>query len=401
MISHICLGGRTKLVVLSSTIIMLSYSCFKQKAPQATIPYPTVITQTERIGSCSDTSLLFNLMSRENLEAMFLCMGWDQNFPRLFAALSNIDSNQWNSFFFEINRRIFNNSDKLKTFIHLIKVLDEKDNLASLEMAMASFHETNIYDVIFSLFQCAENGPCENRPLIDKADVQAVLQHIQINDVMFGRIVDIIDDIVASLRTAPPYPQTASLNVDNVIDIIDGTLDFFSSPRNLLYRNNIKNAIYLDDGANFGALLRREGTKEGIIDVVEKISAEEMSLYKDGIAALKVIDEGAIACGDQESAFQIMPTAYLGMQLEQIRGRNDVEFRSFLVEEMILDSYAIIFCPSAYEIDVQIPFQKRTIAHRLDVRRFKESLLQTFDDQPSFELLKYFVTHFAPARTNK
>ena len=392
MNSRLIFGGIINLIISSSMVLIFFCSCFRQKASQNAIPNPSNIPYRERFDSCSDTTLLNNLILRGNLERLFLCTEWNQRFPYLFQALQNIDPKIWDDTFSDLNENVFSDAAKLKKIISLTRSLNEKDKLTSLESIMATFYKFNIFDVLFTLFHCSRSRECEYPHFIHEETIKRILRMIKIDTSALENIINFFDNVILALVNNPLPKRGYPFDIDDIVDTVDRIFNLILDPKNAPYLRILQSVLYIDEDNNISELLKKDGIQTSVIDMAQTISSKETTLYKDIIAALKIIKGGPIVCGSEEQGFQIIPETYLGMQISKIQESNFEDFYLFLTEELVLSSYASVLCPQAYEFNIPISVQGGHIYHKLNTGTFKESLLQLFSTHGSFEIIKYLVT---------
>ena len=385
---------------LYCVIVVFVSSCFRQEtSPIESLPFSDRVG-IERAASCSSTNLLENFMFKENLEFVFLCTGWNARFPRLFSALRNIEGEKWDRFFAKINDRIFNNTEKLRELIGLIRELDEYDNLRGLENIMQKLTDTNFYDSLHFLFKCMEEkgDDCKDRKIPDKNMIKDFLSNLKADEQFLDDIITVFDKVVVFLHSHKEMFKRILIGENGQSRLhgeqsgfFGSLVSFFSEPEIIPVHRLLANITHSGSNTHLGALLASPHKRRAIIDIFKHISADNMAFYKDVLAYHQLFKEQKNICSMNTNTLILSPKEYLKTYLEKVLQGDLQSFNSFLLEDMALDKYIKSVCPSLFNQEVEISFQGESIRHSLNIQIFKRKILELFDNNHSFAILKYMA----------
>ncbi len=152
-----------KAFILGFLISLLA--CQKQSVPEIEQDFKTVEEQ-RRLENCSQVDLTNNILDHYNVQLLFKCMKWDNEFPALFESLKNIQRVNWNHMMMPINDAVLKNKSVRDRFFRNIRDLDSKNGLDDLSFVLTALNETNFFDATKDLFECVDDPTlpeCEKR----------------------------------------------------------------------------------------------------------------------------------------------------------------------------------------------------------------------------------------------
>jgi hypothetical protein len=193
-----------------SIFVLTAAGCFKQKPPEVQPDYRSGVSDLRRIQGCSRLSFGNGFLEKENITALFECTRWDGQFPALYGALSDIESEKWMSIVRPISEEFFDNRSRRDRMIRTLQGLDEDGALGDIGYILDSINEINFYTSWRQLFVCI-NSPqdrvCSRRGVgaVKMSDIEDLVGLLNISQAE----LDALTRIVEHLRTAtrPNFSQ--------------------------------------------------------------------------------------------------------------------------------------------------------------------------------------------------
>ena len=372
-------------------IVVFAISCFRQKTEDVPRHYPTEVLSRQRVESCSQLSLLEGLMLKEGLEHLFLCTRWNESFPSLFLALERVDRRKWNGLFSDINRRIFDDKEKLGRLIGLVAQFNESGHISNLAKVMGALNDVNFYRIVDTLFICTEDKnrqECEGKPPITRENMRGLFTGLRVSGEILEDTFHVVDQTIPHLESIKEAIDGRENFREERIRIVDEAIRFLAESRKQGGLRPLGRLIYSEEGDLGGAL---EGNTVGALDIIDKVSEGEMVFLRDLRAFRQILGEEKVRC-HPDTDLSVTPEEYLESYVVKISESNAQEFYSFVVGETLLDSYGIHICPSLTKRDVTIDFQGQILEHRPRIGRVKEYLLRAFGHDTSYSILQYVVS---------
>ena len=173
----------SKVLILNVLLLFMISSCFKQDSPEVVSDYSPVGSDIDRLESCSRVNFNNGFLRKQNVQDLFSCTKWVQQFPSLSNAINEVDEAQWNNLMEPISLAFFDNRERRDRVIRELRRLDDRGALESLGKVLTALNETNFYDAFNELFICAEDGDneaCSDRPvgLATKEKVMSLLEFL-------------------------------------------------------------------------------------------------------------------------------------------------------------------------------------------------------------------------------
>jgi hypothetical protein len=139
-------------------ILLFNLSCAKQEAP--TIEGSEARTQREidRLEACSLVNFNKGVLLHRNMIFLFKCTLWEQEFPKMYQAITRIQGSSWDHVIGPIDQEFVSNLARRDRVFKNIKELDSKEGLDDLSRVLVALNETNFFDSVKSMFKCVENS---------------------------------------------------------------------------------------------------------------------------------------------------------------------------------------------------------------------------------------------------
>lgn len=157
----------SKVLIINVLLLLVISSCFKQDSPEVVSDYNPVGSDVDRLESCSRVNFNNGFLRKQNVQDLFSCTKWVQQFPSLSNAINEVDEVQWNNLMEPVSLAFFDNRERRDRVIRELRRLDDRGALESLGRVLTALNETNFYDAFNELFICAEDGDneaCRDRP---------------------------------------------------------------------------------------------------------------------------------------------------------------------------------------------------------------------------------------------
>ncbi len=182
----------------------LNQSCSKQDAP--IVPADRELSEDELLrsrGPCRKVNLVNKFFYKSNIQFFLECVAWDKEFPDMYKAIKTISEQSWDHFFVPFGKEFFDNHERRDRLFKKIKDLDKKNGLDDLASVVTVLNETNFYDSINDLFNCAEaKDTCPQRTgnLLNKKEILDIINIVSVDPKFPGhlsKMIKVFTDAVA------------------------------------------------------------------------------------------------------------------------------------------------------------------------------------------------------------
>ena len=329
-------------------------------------------------------------MLKESLEDLFLCTGWNSVFPNLFKAIEDVGPTQWNYFFSQLNKSIFNDKDKIKQLLYLTKELDNRDSLEALTQSLKSLIDINPYQFLGPFFQCMEDSKstsCLSRDLPQKNILKELFRDFSITKETLDIIINTMDAFLVAfspnqslLRESYPDVHTNEKFLSQRIKLVSTILEALSSARET-NQSPLSSLIYIDQNHYLGEVLHTGDQRKAMTEFAVGPTDDffnDLVIYKDLLRADRL-------CDHSDTDLYFSTRDYFDSFLLKIMSSNLQEFHNLLINETILDRYIIDICPSIVE-------RPGTSNYLFNPSNIKKSLAFLVKNENDLHLLKYIMT---------
>lgn len=140
-----------------SVLLLTTGSCQKQSPDEISSDYIDGTRDQRRASACSRTNLTENILTKSNLESLYICTKWDKEFPSMFNSLRKVSEESWDFFAAPINRELLNNRTTRDQLIAITKTLDENDGLNELGKVITSLSDSNFFENLNDVLPCEQS----------------------------------------------------------------------------------------------------------------------------------------------------------------------------------------------------------------------------------------------------
>lgn len=174
------------------------------------------IEDQERMAACGRVNFISNFAKHENIINLFTCTGWRRAYPDLFGAIGKIKGSDWDHIYVPIGKEFFDDRERRDRVFKYIKELDSKDGLDDLARVVTSLNETNFYDSLHVLFQCAntpDSKECKERApnLLSKEQIKNIFRFMMIDSDLYAHSSNIIRNVVGAIGDDSEVIRTETL----------------------------------------------------------------------------------------------------------------------------------------------------------------------------------------------
>ncbi len=149
----------TSLILL--LVLSFSFACSKQESSSIQDGEVRNQQEIERLEACSAVNFSKGVLLHLNVIMLFKCTKWDLEFPSLNLAIKKVPKASWDHFMGPIDKEFVENLSRRDRVFSNIRELDSKNGLDDLSRVLVALNETNFFDALNSLFDCAENPSLE------------------------------------------------------------------------------------------------------------------------------------------------------------------------------------------------------------------------------------------------
>lgn len=199
---------------------MFMVSCVPQKSSEVNPDYSPTALEMESLKACSSVKMSQGFLYHQNLIDLFLCMRWSEVFPSLYSNLNNINENDWNYLMNPIDDAFFADIKKRDRMTAHFKDLNNKGGLDNLGTILTSLNDTNIYDTLNVLADCANDPDLEictdnKRNIISKKEVFQIFSLIDFKKETYQKIIILMSYLVKQLSENPNYIREEMQKLNN------------------------------------------------------------------------------------------------------------------------------------------------------------------------------------------
>lgn len=228
---------RQSIIFLVVTVSFFLTSCSKQDASGVKDSIYTGSQEMSRLEACTRVNFAVKVLEHQNLIWMFDCLQWNKEFPEMYKSLKQTSAQSWNHVFLPIDQEFITNQTRRDRFFKQIKVLDSKGSLDDLGNVIVALNETNYFDSLNLMFQCADNpnqAECQKRKgrLITQDELKNILDILKLNPALVSNFSQILKNFnaIANSRQGQIRDEVRKFNnTDSFrsarIELLDGFAD--------------------------------------------------------------------------------------------------------------------------------------------------------------------------------
>jgi len=402
----------SKIVALFCILELLILSCQRQHSPQFDGATGRSALELKRLEECKKSNVIQNVFEKENFKSLFGCLGWDEQFPAIYHAISSAEGSKWNHVFQPINTEIWNNKDIRNRILSRLKLLDKKGALDDLGRVITALNDTNFFDAINELFTCAENEQTCTRQSkrLSKYEILKLLEVVDIKADTLNKLNYVFRAFIASL--APDANNLASqvrkfyqseefqkYRIELLSIAVFKYLHEGLSVKDKLFIKLLLEAKTNDDKPVIFNWINNSNVNDQIFRKIVTFPAkEEMKLVRD-FKAVEILNKENLSCGPGEStSFEL--SEYISRTLDKLVNAPYMEFYSWLAEGTNLLVVSNEICPTLKKgFTREIPIYtfvdgkvtRDNIFHSIDLLKFEKFFIEFLIEKPIYEIAKIFT----------
>lgn len=138
-------------------LFIVTFSCQKQQSPEIAQDTVKGAREIERLDACSKVNFNKGVLLYQNVQSLFVCTKWDEQFPHMMESMKKISAADWDQVMAPIDQTFIENQVRRDRFFGNIRELDSKGGLNDLSYVINALNETNFFDSTKALFTCVQN----------------------------------------------------------------------------------------------------------------------------------------------------------------------------------------------------------------------------------------------------
>lgn len=234
------------------SVLILALSCQKQQSPEIAQDTVKGAKEIERMDACSNVNFNKGVLLYQNVQSLFVCTKWDEQFPQMFESIKKVKAADWDHAMAPIDKAFIENQVRRDRVFKNIRDLDSKGGLDGLSYVIVALNETNFFDSTKALFTCVENPTdpiCASRlgRIPEKKSLKKIINLIDVSPEAIDNFSTFLKMFVKSLnghqedlrneinkfRSSPLYIPLRLKVVDSLADKVRSGIsnedrDFFS-----------------------------------------------------------------------------------------------------------------------------------------------------------------------------
>lgn len=369
-----------KLIIF--TLIGFLSSCLKQEpTPVDENGYRESI-KSSRLSACTEMNLFTNTFEKNNVVAIFDCTQWDEKFPVLRDEINNFNRDNWNKLLLPLSTYAFNDREVLRKSISVTQLLDEQNGLEDLGQVITALNDTNFYDGMNALFECASGSKsCNRKNDVEKSDVlnlfgaTSVLKNNidNLHSVMASAVnsLNVLSDDFSELVTGVLSSQEF---ISKRVEMLDLGIKFLTMPRSDLERNFLPSIFAQTPSVDGLSLFSWVNSNEFNSDLFRKIVSfvNQNPLAIKDLRSLAQIRDRGLKCSHSESNNILIDLdTQIYILLGKIRDLDMTSLEGYLADDLAMHQVAMQACSNLQKIEVELDGER----HVLDVVRMKKSMI--------------------------
>lgn len=389
-------------------LLVLNNSCTKQEAPVVNSDRFRSRDELERSKACEKVNFLKNFMKRDNLLSLFKCTGWQKQFPDLYSSLESIKKESWDHVMGPVGKEFFDDRVRRNRIFKKIQNLDAENGLDDLADVITALNETNFYDAINRMFECADNPgseQCQKRKedLLSKEEVMDLISMININPNLYGYMAKATRTFIKAvgengeklkedIKKFYLQKSFSSLRL-RLVDYFAGRIlegiteeDRLFVSKLLFTKMKGSKLYWLEDwikNKNFSA--------EDFNNLMSYATIQNENLIKDIKVVKKGFNEG-ISCEYEAQGTQIVlnEREHVGKFLNDLSGKGFADFNKQLLQHAILIVSAEPYCPVIKSFTQKIIYIDREEVveadHSISFKKMIHDMQDLLSSKPRYRL---------------
>jgi hypothetical protein len=189
--------------IFAIILLLITAGCSKQSAPDISSPETRGQQEQERLDACTNVNFSKGVLLYHNVQLLFKCTKWSQEFPHLFESINKTSEASWNQVFAPINEAFLENLTRRDRFFKNIRDLDSKGGLDGLSYVIVALNETNFFDSTKAMFKCVENPSlelCKDRKNIPlKKSLKNIIKLVDTNPEAIGELSNFVKELIGAI----------------------------------------------------------------------------------------------------------------------------------------------------------------------------------------------------------
>ncbi|WP_372651946.1 hypothetical protein [Halobacteriovorax sp.] len=389
-------------------LLILLGSCFKQDAPEVFSDQTRTRRDFEQLKACSSITFYEGFLYRNNLIDLFVCTSWDKKFVKMFKALVDTPEASWNDLVSPIDSVFFGDRERRDRFIKYYQDLDKDGALDDLGRVITALTDTNFYDGINALFECAENNEsasCDNRlGSIDKSDIKNLLLVFDRSPNLLLEIGNVIDEFNNSLgsdseklrREIVKFNSTNFFNklrIMIVSKLAEKYIKGLSSGDLRLLRGAFLAKEPVSNNNWINQWVKRKDVTTSYVNKLVSIPVKEQPQLVRDFKVLNILYSNEVTCSDESLKLSIDLKSLVSNTIEHLKEDDIVKF----FDSLILASESVIYarpiCPDLTDAKRVVSYyeytQKRNVNHTIDLSNVLKYSVDILAKMPTIDIVKF------------
>ena len=390
-------------------ILILPLSCFKQDAPEISSDRGRTVRDRDQLKACSDITFYEGFLSHRNVFNLFVCTSWDRKFTEMFSAIKKISPDDWNTILKPIDTIFFADRERRDRFIKYYRELDNDGALDDLGRVITALTDTNFYNGLNQIFQCAEdptNSICQKRSVApSKEEIKNFFNILNRSPKILLELALIIDNFNEAVKED-------SEKLRDEINKFNNT-DFFKSLRVMLVSEVAKKYIEGLTQSDLKIIQRffltqtldgRPWVKSWIDNdavtysyIYETFSLpvlEQTQMVRD-LKVLNSLYKNNVSCDSAELTLKLDIKSLVQETLSHISKDEISLFNDKMLMAIESTRYAESFCPEVIKAKKIVNYweysQRRNVNHTLDLTNTLTYTTKLMSHEQTIELVKYIL----------
>ncbi|MCO4792703.1 MAG: hypothetical protein KC493_03265 [Bacteriovoracaceae bacterium] len=364
--------------------------------------------------ACGKVNFVKNFFSHTNSLNLFQCTGWNGAYPDLYKAVQNIGAKDWNHVFGPFGREFFDNRVRRDRIFRHVKQLDAVNGLDDLGRVMTALNETNFYDSLSILFECAENinsKKCKDRKpnTMTKSQIKDLFKFLIIDSDLYGHSANVVKNATAAIGDEAEPLRIEVLKFYKNKDFVKLRLSLVTRLLNSVFRGigederkfmaKIFFTITKEDGKPWLHKWFTNGklTEERFNRLFKYPVSTNPSFIKDSLALNNAFEKDLVCESSEGDQYvKIDVREHLLTFLEKLSRSNFEEFQKYALQNTATLISARPFCPILGDFKSRISFYEgdRVVSeeYSLDFVNLISSLGDFLGEETNFELIKILTT---------
>jgi len=353
-------------------------ACQKQSPGEITADYLDGTSDLRRSAACSETNLSENILTKRNLESLYICAKWDKEFPSMFSSLQKINEKSWDFFAGPLNRELLNDRPTRDKLIAITKRLDEEDGLNELGKVITSLSDSNFFENLNNILPCREGATdCSSSGRVPMKTLKNFFSVFNAKPKLITSLSGVFFALSDGLKKNPDFVAGLRLALDG---------ERFKEKRLVLFNEFVKKLNQKDFLAELefyqNLISKKDGEESWLQSFLNSITYSEFKyllsyaavirpdLWKD-LRLLTTVLDSEIGCASDSinGGVRVNVTEHMKEFLKNLFSGNQKLFFERSIQSVALIKLASQVCPnlSQFRGEINTPsFLRESEIHQID-----------------------------------